>query len=45
MNRRRSREPVVGRRSGEFLDNVPEIILVDIIDRWLMLLRLQIVLL
>lgn len=43
VNRGRRGEPLVGGRSGEFLDHIPEIILVDIIHRWLMLLRLLIV--
>lgn len=43
VNRGRRGEPLVGGRSGEFLDHIPEIILVDIIHRRLMLLRLLIV--
>uniref|UniRef100_A0A2P2NCA6 Uncharacterized protein n=1 Tax=Rhizophora mucronata TaxID=61149 RepID=A0A2P2NCA6_RHIMU len=35
--RRSSRDPLVGRRSCEFLDNVPEIILVYIVNRRLVL--------
>lgn len=40
VNRRRRREALVGRRASELLDDVPEIVLVDIVDRRLMLLLL-----
>lgn len=41
VNRRRSGEPVVvGRRTGELLDDVPEIVLVDVVDGRLVLILL-----
>lgn len=39
MNRRRIREPLVRRRPRKLLNHIPEIILVDIVNRWLMVLR------
>lgn len=41
VNRRRSGEPVVvSRRTGELLDDVPEIVLIDVVDRRLVLILL-----
>lgn len=39
MNRRRIREPFVRRRASELLNHISEIILVDIVNRRLMVLR------
>jgi hypothetical protein len=41
VDRRRRWEALVGRRARELLDHVPEVVLVDVVDRRLMLLDLR----
>lgn len=40
---RRSGDPLVSRRAGEFLDHVSEVVFVDVVNRWLVLVEIAVI--
>lgn len=40
---RRGGDPLVSRRAGEFLDHVSEVVFVDVVYRWLVLVEIAVI--